>query len=99
MKRVYKLKSGARAAVHAFKTGDFSGVDRISEHNDNILRDVFKRVQFGLSEYAFINTGNDNGGMLVYMQVLITCIVVLMSSCVVAFLPGGWSWLVAGMMS
>ena len=64
MKNVYKLKSGARAAVHAFKTGDFSGIDRISEHNDNILRDVFKRVQFGLSEYAFINTGDDNGGLI-----------------------------------
>lgn len=64
MKTVYKLKSGARAAVHAFKTGDFSGIDRINEHNDNILRDVFKRVQFGLSEYAFINTGNDNGGLV-----------------------------------
>ena len=27
-------------------------------------RDVFKRVQFGLSEYAYINTGDDNGGLV-----------------------------------
>lgn len=64
MKRIYKLKSGARAAAHAFKTGDFSGVDRISEHNNNILCDVFKRVQLGLSDYAYISSGGADGGLI-----------------------------------
>ena len=64
MKKVYKLKSGARAAVHAFKTGDFSGVDRISEHNNTILADVYKRVQCGLSDYAYISSGGADGGLI-----------------------------------
>lgn len=64
MKHKYKLKSGAAAAVHAFKTGDFSGADAVEEHNKNILRDVYKRIQFGLSEYAYISSGNASGGLI-----------------------------------
>lgn len=64
MKTVYKIKSGNKAAVHGFKTGDFSGVDAIDKHNDSILADVFKRIQFGLSDCAYINTGDRSGGLL-----------------------------------
>ena len=64
MKTVYRLKSGQKAAIHGFKTGDFSGVDAIDKHNDSVLADVFKRVQFGLSDYAYINTGDRSGGLL-----------------------------------
>lgn len=64
MKTVYKIKSGHKAAVHGFKTGDFSGIDAIDGYNNSVLADVFKRVQLGLSEYAYINTGDRSGGLL-----------------------------------
>ena len=64
MKNKYRLKNGSAAAVHGFKTGDFSGADRIEEHNNAILRDVYKRVQFGLVDVAYMSTGNDSGGNL-----------------------------------
>ena len=58
MKHKYKLKSTDKAFLHGFSFGDFSGADQIEEHNNNILTDVFKRVQFGLVDYAYINTGD-----------------------------------------
>ena len=64
MKHKYKLKSAKKAILHGFSFGDFSGADQIEEHNNNILTDVFKRVQLGLSEYAYINTGDRSGGLL-----------------------------------
>lgn len=64
MKYKYKLKSGTAAAVHALKTGDFSGVDAVEKHNKNILRDVYKRIQFGLVDVAYMSTGGANGGNL-----------------------------------
>ena len=64
MKTVYKIKSGHKAAIHGFKTGDFSGIDAIYSYNNSVLSDVFKRVQLGLSEYAYINTGDRSGGLL-----------------------------------
>jgi len=64
MKQIYKIKSGSRAAVHGFEFGDWSGADAIEEHNQTILKDIYKRVQFGLSEYAYMNTGNAAGGLL-----------------------------------
>ena len=64
MKTVYKIKSGHKAAVHGFKTGDFSGADAIENKNNSVLADVFKRVQLGLSDYAYVNTGDRSGGLL-----------------------------------
>lgn len=64
MKTVYKIKSGQKAIIHGFKTGDFSGADAIDKHNDSVLADVFKRIQFGLVDYAYINTGDALGGNL-----------------------------------
>ena len=64
MKHKYRLKSAKKAILHGFSFGDFSGADRIEEHNNNILTDVFKRVQFGLVDYAYINTGDALGGNL-----------------------------------
>ena len=64
MKQVYRIKDGHNAVIHGFETGDFSGADVVQDHNDNILRDVFKRVQLGLSEYAYMSTGNASGGLL-----------------------------------
>ena len=61
MKRKYRLKSAEKAVLHGFHNGDFSGADQIAEHNKNILADVFKRVQFGLVDYAYINTGGAAG--------------------------------------
>ena len=60
----YRLKSSGRAAVHGFRFGDFSGADSIMAKNDDILRDVYKRIQFGLSEYAYISDGDAIGGRL-----------------------------------
>jgi len=64
MKRKYRLKSAEKAVLHGFHFGDFSGADRIEEHNAAILNDVFKRIQFGLVDFAYINTGNELGGNL-----------------------------------
>ena len=64
MKTVYKIKSSHKAAVHGFKTGDFSGADAIENKNNSVLADVFKRVQLGLSDYAYVNTGDRSGGLL-----------------------------------
>ena len=64
MKRKYRLKSAEKAVLHGFHFGDFSGADRIEEHNQAILNDVFKRIQFGLVDFAYINTGGAAGGNL-----------------------------------
>ena len=64
MKHKYRLKSAKKAILHGFSFGDFSGADRIEEHNNNILADVFKRIQFGLVDFAYINTGGAAGGNL-----------------------------------
>ncbi len=64
MKTTYKLKSASAACVHAFHYGDFSGYEAIKQHNDSILSDVYKRIQFGLSDYAYINTGDARGGLI-----------------------------------
>ena len=64
MKRKYRLKSAKKAILHGFHNGDFSGADQIAEHNQAILNDVFKRIQFGLVDFAYINTGDALGGNL-----------------------------------
>ena len=64
MKHKYRLKSAEKAILHGFHNGDFSGADRIEEHNNNILADVFKKIQFGLVDFAYINTGGAAGGNL-----------------------------------
>ena len=64
MKHVYKLKNGSDAVVHAFRFDDWSGADVIEDHNKKILTDVFQRVRYGLSEYAYISTGGTVGGRL-----------------------------------
>lgn len=64
MKRKYRLKSAEKAILHGFHNGDFSGADQIEEHNQAILNDVFKRIQFGLVDFAYINTGGAAGGNL-----------------------------------
>ena len=64
MRIKYRLKSSGAAVVHGFRFGDFSGADSIMARNDAILRDVYKRIQFGLSEYAYIPDGNKKGGRL-----------------------------------
>lgn len=64
MKHKYRLKSAEKAVLHGFHNGDFSGADQIEEHNQAILNDVFKRIQFGLVDYAYINTGGAAGGNL-----------------------------------
>lgn len=65
MKRVYKLKKISKCAIsEAWRSGDFSRVDAIHDYNDSILRDIYKRVQYELSEYAYITTGNSAGGAL-----------------------------------
>lgn len=64
MKHKYRLKSAEKAVLHGFHFGDFSGADQIEEHNQAILNDVFKRIQFGLVDFAYINTGDALGGNL-----------------------------------
>ena len=64
MKHKYRLKSAEKAILHGFHNGDFSGADRIEEHNAAILADVFKRIQFGLVDFAYMNTGGVAGGNL-----------------------------------
>lgn len=64
MRKIFRLKSASAACVHGFHSGDFSGYEAIKQHNDSILSDVYKRVQFGLSDYAYINTGNAGGGLI-----------------------------------
>ena len=64
MKTVYRIKDGHNAVIHGFNSGDFSGADAVQAHNDDVLRDVFKRVQLGLSEYAYMSTGDSSGGLL-----------------------------------
>lgn len=64
MKTVYKIRSAKKAIEHGFNTGDFSGADAIENNNNSVLADVFKRVQLGLSEYAYINTGDRSGGLI-----------------------------------
>ncbi len=63
MKRVYKLKKISKRLIsEAWRSGDFSMVDAIDDYNDSILRDIYKRVQYELSEYAYITTGDSAGG-------------------------------------
>lgn len=64
MKEKYRIKEGSAAAVHCIKFGDYSGVDTIDAHNKKILSDVYKRVQLGLIDYAYIGSGGVNGGNL-----------------------------------
>ena len=65
MKRVYKLKKISKRLIsEAWHSGDFSRVDAINNYNDSILRDVYKRVQYELSEYAYITTGDSAGGVI-----------------------------------
>ena len=64
MKEKYRIKEGSAAAVHCIKFGDYSGIDTIDAHNKKILSDVYKRVQFGLIDYAYIGSGGVNGGNL-----------------------------------
>lgn len=64
MKHKFRLKSAEKAVLHGFHFGDFSGADRIEEHNAAILADVFKRIQFGLVDFAYMNTGGAAGGNL-----------------------------------
>ena len=64
MKRKYRLKNAEKAVLHGFHNGDFSGADRIEEHNAAILADVFKRIQHGLLDVAYMNTGGAAGGNL-----------------------------------
>lgn len=64
MKHVYKLKNGSDAVVHAFRFDDWSGADVIEDHNKKILTDVFQRVRYGLSEYAYMSKGNEKRGLL-----------------------------------
>lgn len=64
MKEKYRIKEGSAAAVHCIKFGDYSGLDTIDAHNKKILSDVYKRVQFGLIDYAYIGSGGVNGGNL-----------------------------------
>lgn len=64
MKTKFRLKSAEKAVLHGFHNGDFSGADRIEEHNAAILADVFKRIQYGLIDVAYMNTGGAAGGNL-----------------------------------
>lgn len=64
MKEKYRIKEGSAAAVHCIKFGDYSGVDTIDAHNKKILSNVYKRVQLGLIDYAYIGSGGVNGGNL-----------------------------------
>lgn len=64
MKMTYKLKNGSSAVVHAFRFDDWSGAQTIEDHNRTVLIDVFQRVRFGLSEYAYMCTGNESRGLL-----------------------------------
>lgn len=63
MKRVYKLKKISKNTIsEAWRSGDFSRVDAIHDKNNAVLADVYKRIQFCLTDYAYINSGNNNGG-------------------------------------
>lgn len=65
MKTIYKLKQIPENIISvALRDLDFSAVDAINEENNSILRDVYKRVQFGLSDYAYISSGNASGGLI-----------------------------------
>jgi hypothetical protein len=62
VRKIFRLKSAIAACAHGFHSGDFSGYEAIKQHNDSILSDVYKRVQYELSEYAYITTGDSAGG-------------------------------------
>lgn len=64
MKNKIKLKSSKKAAVHSLLFGDCSGFDRIENYNNAVLGDTYKKIQFGLLDYAFISTGGKKGGLL-----------------------------------
>ena len=47
MKKRYYLKSSSRAAVNAFKTGNWQPVEAIEEHNNNILAALYSKLLTG----------------------------------------------------
>lgn len=64
MKVTYKLKNTEKAVLHGFHTGNFTAADAMEEHNNTILADVYKCIQCGLSEYAYITKGDEKGGLV-----------------------------------
>ncbi len=64
MKTTYKLKNTKKAVLHGFHTGDFVAADAMEEHNNTILADVYKRIQLGLYDYAYISSGGADGGLI-----------------------------------
>jgi hypothetical protein len=64
MKTIYNLKDDNKAVIHGITYGDFSDADAMEEHNNTILADVYKRIQFGLSDYAYISSGGADGGLI-----------------------------------
>ena len=43
----YYLYSGQKAAIKGFRTGDWTESDRIHEHNEGVLRDLFGQLVSG----------------------------------------------------
>lgn len=43
----YYLYSASKAAIKGFRTGDWSESDRINEHNEGVLKDLFEQLVSG----------------------------------------------------
>ena len=69
MKEKYYLRNGCRATIHAFRTGDFSGADMISEKNGEIMRELYRRLQESDIDYFYIASGkHDNGHVYLFTR-------------------------------
>lgn len=63
-KEKHYLKSAKRAIIHGFHSGDFAAADAIEERNFRIMSDLYKRLQYGLIDCFYINSGKAKNGNL-----------------------------------